>query len=73
VNKWASDGRCARINELCRTTKDVGSIADGLEQLLNQPAARSELIAAGRERARTFFWIAGAETESHVFEQVARI
>ena len=52
--------------------EDVGSIADGLKRLITEPALRSELIAAGRERARAFSWKVCAETVCQVFEQAAR-
>ena len=35
---------------------DVGSIRDGLEELLSDEGRRAELAAAGRERARSFTW-----------------
>jgi glycosyltransferase involved in cell wall biosynthesis len=35
---------------------DVASIRAGLEELLSDPARRAALVAAGRERARSFTW-----------------
>ena len=51
--------------------EDVGSIADGLKRLITEPKLRSELITAGRERARAFSWNVCAETMCHVFKQAA--
>ncbi len=51
--------------------EDIGSIADGLKRLLIEPPLRSDLIAAGRERARAFSWNTCAETICQVFEQAA--
>jgi glycosyltransferase involved in cell wall biosynthesis len=50
---------------------DVGSIARGIERLLEDEALAHELGAAGRERARTFTWERSAELAAAVYAEAA--
>ncbi len=50
---------------------DVGSIADGIERLLDDAALARKLGDAGRERAGTFSWARSAELAAAVYAEAA--
>ena len=51
--------------------ESVDSIAEGIRRVLDDPALRTHLIEAGRERSRAFHWSRCATETLRVLEQVA--
>ncbi|HJS26085.1 MAG TPA: glycosyltransferase family 1 protein [Actinomycetota bacterium] len=51
---------------------DVDAIADGLRTLFDDPGLRDRLVAAGRERARSFTWGRSAARTADVLRAAAR-
>src|SRR5262249_62400637 len=51
---------------------DVTALTDGLRDLLNDPARRLAMGAAGRERARSFSWEQAAAQTHTVLQEVGR-
>jgi glycosyltransferase involved in cell wall biosynthesis len=49
---------------------NVEGLADALEQAVNDPALREDLIARGRERAARYTWHAAAERLLDVYRRV---
>jgi glycosyltransferase involved in cell wall biosynthesis len=51
--------------------EDVGSIEDGLERLLANPALRKKLAAEGRRRAANYSWVRAAAVTRDVLGRIA--
>jgi glycosyltransferase involved in cell wall biosynthesis len=48
---------------------DVGSVADGLWRLLNDPQLRADLVSKGRARAAEFSWDGAAKQTLDVYHR----